>query len=383
MDNGSTNNGPRQTRVTSLESSAGPVTERGSTRIEELGAAEAEDAKPESITAGEALPNTTAFSELRLPTRRLRLLKPLVITGLVLTGVAIAWELVGLYNWASSIHWSLGLVSGLVLAGFSALCAGAIVEYFSAGKPLRQLEKIQESTEAARGTRRREHVSDINSQLKALYRKKPQGALLSGVLKDCPDYFDDSEHVQHLEKVFFEALDQEAMRRVVRHASTSGALVGLSPFATLDVLIALRQSLRLVDDIAQIYGVQPSIVVRWRLFKKALALVAYSGASQYALNEFWPDLVGHSFLSRSAGGLGQGLGASLFMARIGLATIDSCRPVPFSEERRPKLRSVMLQIGKSFRNDKDNELLKQLLEQARRENERTVTGEAKPEGGKK
>ncbi|GMG88331.1 TIGR01620 family protein [Biformimicrobium ophioploci] len=383
MDNGSTNNGPRQTRVTSLESSAGPVTGRGSTRIEELGAAEAGEAKPESITAGEALPNTTAFSELRLPTRRLRLLKPLVITGLVLTGVAIAWELVGLYNWASSIHWSLGLVSGLVLAGFSALCAGAIVEYFSAGKPLRQLEKIQESTEAARGTRRREHVSDINSQLKALYRKKQQGALLSGVLKDCPDYFDDSEHVQHLEKVFFEALDQEAMRRVVRHASTSGALVGLSPFATLDVLIALRQSLRLVDDIAQIYGVQPSIVVRWRLFKKALALVAYSGASQYALNEFWPDLVGHSFLSRSAGGLGQGLGASLFMARIGLATIDSCRPVPFSEERRPKLRSVMLQIGKSFRNGKDNDLLKQLLEQARRENERTGTGEAKPEGGKK
>nr|WP_282450130.1 TIGR01620 family protein [Microbulbifer sp. CAU 1566] len=324
-----------------------PARDRASTRVESL--AEESDQLPRSITTGESLPDKISFSELRLPVFRLRLWKPALLAALALAFGAVFWELRQFFYWAAEMHWSLGALAGVIIGALVLTMVSAVWEYFRAGRPLRELQKTQELAAQVRDSRATDAVEPLNRQLRELFAGKPQGALLSRVHAETPDYYDNSELLRHLELNFFEALDQEALRRIVRHATTTGALVGLSPFTTLDVLVALRQSMRMIDDVAQIYGVRPSIVVRWRLFKKILALVAYSGASEYAVSELWPELVGDSMLSTVSARLGQGMGASLFMARIGLAAVHSCRPIPFSEKQRPKLGALTKRIAASLK----------------------------------
>ncbi|MBB3060771.1 putative membrane protein [Microbulbifer rhizosphaerae] len=337
----------RRTRIESLDEPESVSPQRASTRVETL-EEEAEEL-PRSITTGESLPDRVSFSELRLPVFRLRLWKPALLAALGLAGGAVAWELRQLFTWAMDRHWSLGVLAGTIIAVFGITIVSAVWEYFRAGRPLRKLEKIQGRARELRDCRSAGEVPPFRRELQQHFAGEPQGVLLSRVLDEAPDYYDSSELLQHLEVTFFEALDQEALRRIVRHATTTGALVGLSPFATIDVLVALRQSLRMIDDVAQIYGVRPSVVVRWRLFKKVLALVAYSGASEYAVSELWPELVGDSVLSSVSARLGQGMGASLFMARIGLAAIHGCRPIPFSEKQRPRLGALTKRIASSLK----------------------------------
>lgn len=337
----------RQTRIEPMDPPESEPVQRASTHVETL--SEDNARVPRSITSGESLPDRISFSELRLPVFRLRLLKPALLAALGLAGAAVAWELRQLFNWAMNIHWSLGALAGVVITAFCATILSAVWEYFRAGLPLRKLQRTQELAGSLRESRASEGVEPLKRQMQDLFAGKPQGALLGRVLEEAPDYYDNSELLRHMELAFFDALDEEAMRRIVRHATTTGALVGLSPFTTLDVLVALRQSTRMIDDVAQIYGVRPSAVVRWRLFRKVLALVAYSGASEYAVSELWPDLVGDSLLSSVSARLGQGMGASLFMARIGLATIHSCRPIPFSEKQRPRLGALTRRIASSLK----------------------------------
>jgi putative membrane protein len=337
----------RQTRIEPLDLPEAPERQRATTRVETL--SDGREELPRSITTGESLPDKISFAELRLPAFRLRFWKPALLAALGLAAAAVAWELRQLFNWAVNIHWSLGALAGVVIAVFCLTIASAVWEYFRAGRPLRKLQKTQQLAANLRDSRANDGVEPLNHQLRELFQGKPQGVLLARVLDETPDYYDNSELLRHLEITFFEALDQEALRRIVRHATSTGALVGLSPFATLDVLVALRQSTRMIDDVAQIYGVRPSAVIRWRLFKKVLALVAYSGASEYAVSELWPELVGDSMLSSVSARLGQGMGASLFMARIGLAAVHSCRPIPFSDKQRPRLGALTRRIANSLK----------------------------------
>ncbi|SDZ76868.1 TIGR01620 family protein [Microbulbifer marinus] len=337
----------RQTRIEPLDEPEAQTSHRDATRVEAL--SEESTELPRSITTGESLPDRVSFSELRLPLFRLRLWKPALLAALGLAGAAVAWELRQLYTWAADKHWSLGVLAGVIIVAFCATIVSAVWEYFRAGRPLRGLQKTQELARELRDCRSHEEAQPFRRQLQEHFNGKPQGVLLERVLDEAPDYYDSSELLQHLEVSFLDALDQEAMRRIVRHATTTGALVGLSPFATIDILVALRQSMRMIDDVAQIYGVRPSVVVRWRLFKKVLALVAYSGASEYAVSELWPELVGDSMLSTLSARLGQGMGASLFMGRIGLASMQSCRPIPFAEKQRPRLGALTRRIASSLK----------------------------------
>ncbi|AWF83407.1 hypothetical protein BTJ40_08365 [Microbulbifer sp. A4B17] len=333
----------RETRIESLDEPGQEAPHRDTTWVESLADESVEI--PRSITTGESLPDRIAFSELRLPSFRFKWLKPALLSALAVVVAVIAWEFHGFYQWAAEKHWGLGVLVGILMASLFGIIASSVWEFFRAGRPLGKLEKTQTLAIEVRDCRGHQEAQVFRRNLQEHFAGKPQGVLLNRVLDEAADYYDSSELLQHLEVTFLNALDQEALRRVVRHSTSTGALVGLSPFASIDILVALRQSLRMIDDIAQIYGVRPSVVVRWRLFKRVLSLVAYSGASEYAISEIWPELVGDSMLSTVSVRLGQGVGASLFVARIGLATMQTCRPIPFTEKQRPRLRTVMARIG--------------------------------------
>ena len=56
------------------------------------------------------------------------------------------------------------------------------------------------------------------------------------------------------------------------------------------------------------------------------------------------QLIGHGLTARLSARLGEGVMNGAFTGRIGIAAIDLCRPMPFIEAERPKLRDFIAEL---------------------------------------
>jgi putative membrane protein len=114
----------------------------------------------------------------------------------------------------------------------------------------------------------------------------------------------------------------------------------LVPIALADVLTALVSSLRMIRRVAAIYGGRPGLVSSWRLTRTVLAHLAATGAVA-AGDDLLEPILGGSVLSKVSRRFGEGLVNGALSARVGLAAMEVCRPMPFSQTRRPSTRKVV------------------------------------------
>jgi len=57
------------------------------------------------------------------------------------------------------------------------------------------------------------------------------------------------------------------------------------------------------------------------------------------------QLVGHGLTARLSRKLGEGVFNGALTTRIGIATIDVCRPLPYIEQQRPRFRELVAEIA--------------------------------------
>ena len=82
-----------------------------------------------------------------------------------------------------------------------------------------------------------------------------------------------------------------------------------------------------------------------RLARAAIAHLAITGGMA-AGDSILQQFIGHGIAARLSARLGEGVVNGLLTARIGIAAIDVCRPLPFVIGRRPRLSDVMSELGK-------------------------------------
>jgi len=58
------------------------------------------------------------------------------------------------------------------------------------------------------------------------------------------------------------------------------------------------------------------------------------------------QFLGHGIAARLSARLGEGVVNGLLTARVGIAAIDVCRPLPFIIGRPPRLSDVMSELGR-------------------------------------
>jgi len=115
-------------------------------------------------------------------------------------------------------------------------------------------------------------------------------------------------------------LDTQVDCRIRRESAKTGLLVSLSGVAALDSLICLWRSVRLMRQVATIYGARPGTVGTIRLARMVLLHAVAVDLSQHAA-----DVVSTRVGPVAAAG-GQGLIAATLTARLGLWTQQVCRP---------------------------------------------------------
>ncbi len=150
------------------------------------------------------------------------------------------------------------------------------------------------------------------------------------------------------ERELIAPLDAAARRLILKSAKRVSMVTAISPMAWIGMLFVLLENLRMLRALAALYGGRPGLFGGLRLARLVVTHIIASGG--IALTE---DLVGQflgqDLLRRVSRRLGEGAFNGSLTARVGVATIEVIRPMPFLDAAPVRLRDL---VGELFRRRK-------------------------------
>jgi putative membrane protein len=137
--------------------------------------------------------------------------------------------------------------------------------------------------------------------------------------------------------------DELARAAIASAAKRVSMVTAISPRAIVDILFVAAQAIMLTRRIAEIYGARPGGLGSLKLTRRIIGHLAITGGVAIS-DSVLSQLVGHGVAARLSAKLGEGVLNGLLTARVGLAAIAACRPLPFLAAEEPKLQDVAGEI---------------------------------------
>ena len=150
------------------------------------------------------------------------------------------------------------------------------------------------------------------------------------------DIIDGADMIRLAERELMAPLDQQARLLISAAAQRVSLVTAISPRALFDVVFVFAASLRLIRQLARLYGGRPGTLGMIRLMRHVLAHLAITGGMA-ASDSVIQQILGHGLTAKLSQRLGEGFLNGLLTARLGLAAIDVTRPLPFAALPRPSL----------------------------------------------
>ena len=153
------------------------------------------------------------------------------------------------------------------------------------------------------------------------------------------DIIDGADMIKLAERELMTPLDIEARRLVSSAAQRVSIVTAISPRAAIDVIFVFMAALRLIRQLARLYGGRPGALGVIRLLRHVIAHLAITGGMA-ASDSLVQQMLGHGIAAKLSQRLGEGMLNGLLTARLGLAAIDVTRPLPFTALPRPALTDL-------------------------------------------
>jgi putative membrane protein len=97
---------------------------------------------------------------------------------------------------------------------------------------------------------------------------------------------------------------------------------------------------RMLRQVATVYGARPGMIGLFKLAGMVISHIAITGGIAIG-DDLVQQMIGQRLTAKLSARLGEGIFNGALTARIGLAAIDVCRPLPFIEAKRPRLRDLV------------------------------------------
>lgn len=262
-------------------------------------------------------------------------------TGVALFTFLLAIAALDFINGLLASYPLLGWI-GIALFGlFTAAALGMALREYRAWARFARIDAIQRQAGAALADDSIEKARQVTDQLLSLYHKRPElDWQRRRLIEGRADAFDGRSLLMLAETELLAPLDQEARREIEAAARTVAAATALIPLALADVAAALAANLRMIRRMAEIYGGRAGAVGGWRLARTVMTHLVATGAVA-AGDDLIHTVAGGGVLAKLSRRFGEGVVNGALTARVGIAAMEVCRPLPFLAQPRPKVGNLV------------------------------------------
>ncbi len=205
---------------------------------------------------------------------------------------------------------------------------------------LRQLDTLRAETLAARQADRPRALAALKA-LTHLYAARPELRWAREEIKaQQADILDADSLIDMAEQQLMAPLDALARGEIEAASRQVAAATAIIPLALIDVLVALSTNVSMIRGIAATYGGKPGFFGSWRLLKGVAAHLIATGAVAIG-DDMIGSLAGGGALSKISRRFGEGVINGTLTARVGVATMEICRPMPFQVLKRPRASAIV------------------------------------------
>ena len=167
------------------------------------------------------------------------------------------------------------------------------------------------------------------------------------------DVIDGPDLVRLAETELLAPLDRRASTLIADAAKRVSIVTAVSPRALFDIGYVAFEAARLIRRLAELYGARPGTLGFLKLGRSVVAHLAVTG-SIAAGDSFVQQIVGHGLAARLSAKLGEGVVNGMMTARIGIAAMETIRPLPFAAVKRPGMGEFVTTLAK-FSSSKEAE----------------------------
>ena len=283
---------------------------------------------------------------LRAPRRRSRLGMIFATAFGILVSAAIGlWVdslIRDLFTRADWLGWAaVGLTAVAVLALFAIIVRELVALRRLASVEIMRgrAEEVLASSDPKSGRRL---VDDLSSFL-STRAETAAGRKSLAELRD--DVIDGPDLLRLAETELLAPLDRQATSLIADAAKRVSIVTAVSPRALFDVAYVAFEAARLIRRLSELYGARPGTLGFIKLGRSVIAHLAVTG-SIAAGDSFVQQIVGHGLAARLSAKLGEGVVNGMMTARIGIAAMETARPLPFSAVKRPGMGEFVTTLAK-------------------------------------
>ncbi|WP_279479817.1 TIGR01620 family protein [Aureimonas sp. SK2] len=231
------------------------------------------------------------------------------------------------------LGWAALGLAGLLVVGL----AGVVGREMLGIMRLNDVERERSDGRRAFETDSAPEATAVVSRLSKLVSARPEtaaGRERLQALRD--DVIDGRDLITLAERELLMPLDARARALVLASSKRVSVVTAVSPRAFMDLAFVLFETVRLIRAVSTLYGARPGTIGLFRLVRDVLAHLAVTGSIAVG-DGIVGQVVGHGLAARLSAKLGEGLVNGLLTARIGIAAMDLCRPLPFLSVQRPRI----------------------------------------------
>ena len=264
------------------------------------------------------------------------------------------WRLLAALVTFSLSLWAWDFVTGLIarnsylggaalalLGLFLLVCLGIILREVAAMSRLRRLDDLQRVAQAALTSGDLAAAHKVTDRLLDLYRGRDALKWGCDRLAERRGELLDADGLLGLaEAEVLAPLDAAAHLEIAAAARQVAVITAIVPLALADVVAALTSNLRMIRRIAEIYGGRAGAIGSWRLTRAVLTHLVATGAVAVG-DDLIGSVAGGGVLSKISRRFGEGVINGALTARVGVAAIEVCRPLPFHQQKRPAVTGLV------------------------------------------
>lgn len=206
---------------------------------------------------------------------------------------------------------------------------------------LRRLGKIRSAAEKAL---RERNVSEERETIQTIRRLLAGRAELRWHLarldEHARDVRDPGDLMRLADRDLMLVIDGEARRLVAKAAKRVTVVTAISPAAFVSVGYVLIENLRLLRNLAGLYGGRPGFAGTARLARMVVTHIIATGSIALT-DDLIGQFLGQDLLRRVSRRLGEGVFNGALTARIGAAAVEVTRPLPFIEAPPVRVRDFL------------------------------------------